>query len=129
MQKDNTSGQFPAGKHPYLKLNGKPVVFLFMEGSYTPEGDPSNFSLDGRLGRLLHSSGFAKFMDPYYDSDDASGRTTQQIWNWLTRELGLHSWKDQTTNDLEWLEQRLQSLDFLSRRVVDGLARWSYEGF
>lgn len=128
MQQQNTNGQFPAGKHPYLKFNGKPVVFLFREGSYTPEGDPSNFSLDGKLGQLLRSYAFAKFMNPYYDSDDEGGRTIEEIWQWLTWKLELRPWKDQTATDLEWLDDRLRELDSFTRRTVDGRVRWFSEG-
>lgn len=128
-QQQYSTGQFPAGKHPYLKRNGKPAVLLPKQGTYTPEGDPSHFSLDGKLGRLLRSPAFARFMDPYYDSEDASGRSTEQIWHWLTWGLGLRPWKDQTSTDLEWLDERLRTLEFLTFQKVDGHVRWFYEGF
>jgi len=123
------SGQFPAGKHPFLKINGKPMGFLTQRGSYLPELDPTNFSLDGKLGRVLRSRAFAKFMSPYYDSQDVPGRTIVQIWNWLTWGLELNHWKNQTAADLDWLDERLSKLDFLTRRKINGEVRWVMEGY
>jgi hypothetical protein len=96
--------------------------------SESKQGDPSNFSLNGKLGKLLRSSSFAQFMHPYFDSDDDSGRSTEQIWHWLTWNLNLRPWKDQTSTDLEWLDERLLALDFLTRRKIDAEVRWVWEG-
>lgn len=128
MQQHYLNGQIPMGKHPFLKINGKPMSFFIHKGSYIPELDPTNFSLDGKLGRILRSPAFAKFMSPYYDSKDVPGRTTVQIWNWLTWRLDLNHWKNQTAADLDWLDERLRELDFLTKRKIDGEVRWIWEG-
>lgn len=127
-QQQPLNRQITAGKHPFLKLDGKPALFLPMPGSNSPECDLSNFSIDGKLGRLLQSPAFGRFMHPYMDSDDEPGRTIEQIWQWLTWELGLRRWKHQTASDLGWLEEHLQTLDFLVRRKINGHTRWCLEG-
>jgi hypothetical protein len=127
-QQRTTNSQFPGGKHPYLKRNGEPISFFTRKGSYRPELDPSNFSLDGKLGRILRSRAFANFMNPIYDSNNDPGRSTVEIWNWLTWGLDLNPWKNQTSADLDWLDERLEELPFLCRKQFGRDHRWVLEG-
>jgi len=126
MQQHNN--QFPSGIHPFLKMRGKPAKILISSTGYSPEMDPSNFSLEGRLVEILHSSSFAGFVNPYFYGEGEPGRTTVEIWQWLTWKLRLRRWDDQTQADLDWLDERLRELDFLTRRVTDGVVRWFIEG-
>jgi len=120
---------FPPGAHPFLRVDGEPIFLHFDPDREAPESDRSNFCLDGKLGRVLRSTSFARFMEPRYESPEAGGRTLEEVWWWAAGQLDLHPWRRQSPGDLGWLEERLHGLDFLVQRRTGLEVRWFYVGF
>jgi len=115
--------------HPYLRINGKPTAVFPKKGTLAPERDPGNFSLDGRLGQLLRSQTFARFMVPFLESPDSPARTTDEIWYWVAGRLGLGRWRSASSVDLEWFATILQDLDFMVQCATEDGPRWFHEGW
>lgn len=125
----------PRGRHPFLKIDGKHLVFLpRINGSGADPAlnavfDSSNFTLDGRLGTLLRSAEFNRYLVPLFASEGPCGRTTEEIWRWAAIRLGLYRWRNMDAADLDWFEAILHELDFLVRHGVGDDRRWFYDGF